>query len=225
MRSVSSAGSAPHSGARVVHRGAALAAPKKNARGGRTLWGLDTAVSPGWGAPLHTCFGGGGRKSISWLTCTTQYDLRGTALAHELLVPSSPLELHDVHAVRRRDPPARPATAATLRGAHALSGHPAFAAAAQVATHTAFAPGHGSFNRPVVTEDRCTGQWTPLVAWLLRRAGTVESRSAKGGLTGAARCPAGGTDEPRRGEGAARRAARAAVGRAAPELRRPDAPG
>ena len=52
-----------------AHRGAALAAPKKNARGGRTLWGLDTAVSPGWGAPLHTCFGGGGRKSISWLTC------------------------------------------------------------------------------------------------------------------------------------------------------------
>ena len=68
MRRVSSAGSAPHSGARVVHRGAALAAPKKNARGGRTLWGLDTAVSQGWGAPLHTCFGGGGRKSISWFT-------------------------------------------------------------------------------------------------------------------------------------------------------------
>ena len=44
-------------------------AEEKCEGGGRTLWGLDTAVSPGWGAPLHTCFGGGGRKSISWLTC------------------------------------------------------------------------------------------------------------------------------------------------------------
>ena len=29
------------------------------------MWFLDTDVSPGWGAPLHTCFGGGGRKSFN----------------------------------------------------------------------------------------------------------------------------------------------------------------
>ena len=61
---------------------AALAAPKKKMQeGGAHFWGLDTAISRGGGgAPLHTCFGGGGRKSIMLRTCTSCGCLGGVGL-------------------------------------------------------------------------------------------------------------------------------------------------
>ena len=72
-----SAGSAPHPSLLIPPLGrAALAALKKKMQAVGALWGSGHAVSRGGGggAPLHWRFGGGGRKTISRLTCIESFD-------------------------------------------------------------------------------------------------------------------------------------------------------